>query len=751
MKKKVFTYLGLFVLFYVMCMAYVVVPECKTFGYGFFYALMLCGGGYFVVLTYIPAFLLANLSIASIYVALGTVATAVPLVAVAKRKKIPSWVYYVAALIPQLFYVFANIRSAQVALTWVFAILLGLLFMFVCHMCLNILKNRFHNFVLNTDEKIALSIFVVILSVGLCACKFYVSPNSIVCLLLIFTFTYYFDAKYALLVSILFGLGELIVSKSVVAPAIFVLYALLSLGFKSNIKVLSIIAVVLCNIALGFYVNELSFDAFGLVDIAISGILFFVIPKKWAEHAKAMFTISYDSIASRGIVNRTRDSVCMRLNNVSQVFKEMDYTYRKMIQGNMPESQAKELVGGELVNKVCAHCPDRNKCMRVDGKFMLDVFEEMLDAGMTRGKVTLLDVPPYLTAKCNNINLLINTLNALIKNYKQYANMIKNSDGSKLLIADNLNALSSMLTNLSKEISMNITFDSALENRIKEELTYKNIIVYEVVVYMLDANTKIITLLVPSELKKLETIEKCVSKTIGKQFFVIETLDKGNMQMLTLKQKPNFDIVFGISSVGKDGVMKNGDTHSVIKLADGKFMVGLSDGMGTGAKAHASSSLAISLIENFYKADFDSGIVLSTINKLLSINSGENYSTLDLCIMDLYKNTFDFIKLGAPFCVVKNDNKLQVVEGSGLPIGVLEEMKPHITNKLINPFDTIIMFSDGVVDAFNGKENLLNYLTTITTTNPQTLAEELLDGSVDYVHGKVSDDMTVLACRIYPL
>ena len=518
MKKKVFTYLGLFVLFYVMCMAYVVVPECKTFGYGFFYALMLCGGGYFVVLTYIPAFLLANLSIASIYVALGTVATAVPLVAVAKRKKISSWVYYVAALIPQLFYVFANIRSAQVALTWVFAILLGLLFMFVCHMCLNILKNRLHNFVLNTDEKIALSIFVVILSIGLCACKFYVSPNSIVCLLLIFTFTYYFDAKYALLASILFGLGELIVSKSVVAPAIFVLYALLSLGFKSNIKVLSIIAVVLCNIALGFYVNELSFDAFGLVDIAISGILFFVIPKKWAEHAKAMFTISYDSVASRGIVNRTRDSVCMRLNNVSQVFKEMDYTYRKMIQGNMPESQAKELVGGELVNKVCAHCPDRNKCMRVDGKFTLDVFEEMLDAGMTRGKVTLLDVPPYLTAKCNNINLLINTLNSLIKNYKQYANMIKNSDGSKLLIADNLNALSGMLTNLSKEISMNITFDSALENRIKEELTYKNIIVYEVVVYMLDANTKIITLLVPSELKKLEIIEKCVSKTIGKQF-----------------------------------------------------------------------------------------------------------------------------------------------------------------------------------------------------------------------------------------
>ncbi|MBR4745652.1 MAG: SpoIIE family protein phosphatase [Clostridia bacterium] len=751
MKKKAFTYLGLFILFYVICKAYVVVPECKIFGYGLFYSLILCGGGYFVVLTYVPAFLLANLNIVGIYVALATIATAVPLVTVAKRKKMASFVYYIVALLPQIFYVFATINSAQIALTWVFAILLGLLFMFVCHMCLTILKNRLHNFVLNTDEKIALSIFVVVVSIGLCACKFYVSPNVIVCLFLIFTFTYFFDAKYAFLASILFGLGELVVFKSIVTPGIFALYALLSLGFKSNIKVLSIIAVVLCNIALGFYVSELSFDAFELIEIIVGGALFFAIPKKWAEHFRAMFTMSYDSIASRGIVNRTRDSVCMRLNNVSQVFKEMDYTYRKMIQGNMPESQAKELVGGELVNKVCAHCKERNKCMCVDGKFTLDVFEEMLDAGMVRGKVTLLDVPPYLTAKCNNINLLITTLNALIKNYKQYANMIKNNDSSKLLIADNLNALSGMLTNLSKEISMNITFDSALENRIREELTYKNIIVYETVVYMLDANTKIITLLVPSEFKKLQIIEKCVSKTIGKQFFVSETLDKGSMQMLTLKQKPNFDLVFGVSSIGKDGVMKNGDTHSAIKLADGKYMVGLSDGMGTGAKAHASSSLAINLIENFYKADFDSGIVLSTINKLLSINGGENYSTLDLCIMDLYKNTFDFIKLGAPFCVVKNNNKLQVVEGSGLPIGVLEEMKPHITNKLINPFDTIIMFSDGVVDAFDGKENLLNYLTTISTTNPQTLAEELLDGSVDYVKGKVTDDMTVLACRVYPL
>jgi len=46
---------------------------------------------------------------------------------------------------------------------------------------------------------------------------------------------------------------------------------------------------------------------------------------------------------------------------------------------------------------------------------------------------------------------------------------------------------------------------------------------------------------------------------------------------------------------------------------------------------------------------------------------------------------------------------------------------------------------------------LLNYLTCLNTQNPQTLADEILDGAIDMCNGVSPDDMTVLVCRVYAL
>ena len=62
------------------------------------------------------------------------------------------------------------------------------------------------------------------------------------------------------------------------------------------------------------------------------------------------------------------------------------------------------------------------------------------------------------------------------------------------------------------------------------------------------------------------------------------------------------------------------------------------DGMGSGDNAYNISKLSISLIENFYKAGFDNEIILSSVNKLLSLSEQENFSTIDLAVLDCRKN-----------------------------------------------------------------------------------------------------------------
>ena len=178
-------------------------------------------------------------------------------------------------------------------------------------------------------------------------------------------------------------------------------------------------------------------------------------------------------------------------------------------------------------------------------------------------------------------------------------------------------------------------------------------------------------------------------------------------------------------------------------------MLALCDGMGSGEKAKKVSNLSISLIENFYKAGFDNDTILSSVNKLLCLNGEENFTAVDLCILDFHNNTSDFIKLGATYGLVKKTQSVEVVESSGLPIGVLEEIRPHITKKMVSEWDNIILMSDGVTDAFGSVQNLQEFVSSLTTINPQTMSEEIIDRAVDLNNGICKDDMTVLVARVF--
>lgn len=65
------------------------------------------------------------------------------------------------------------------------------------------------------------------------------------------------------------------------------------------------------------------------------------------------------------------------------------------------------------------------------------------------------------------------------------------------------------------------------------------------------------------------------------------------------------------------------------------------------------------------------------MNKLLSIGSDEIFSALDMCVVNLRDGTADLIKLGAPCGFIKRDGKMDIVEGSALPIGIVGDIQPY--------------------------------------------------------------------------
>ena len=100
--------------------------------------------------------------------------------------------------------------------------------------------------------------------------------------------------------------------------------------------------------------------------------------------------------------------------------------------------------------------------------------------------------------------------------------------------------------------------------------------------------------------------------------------------------------------------------------------------MGSGLDAENVSSTSLSLIESFYKAGLSSPLILCTVNKLLSINTEDSFTALDLSVIDLKTLNADFIKYGSPYGFIVNDEGIKIVEGNSLPLGIIDELKPSV-------------------------------------------------------------------------
>lgn len=743
--------------FYIVSRATLSYSSFAPFAFGLFFALIWCKYNIFnLSIAYITAYSLAGFSLTSLYISLGTVAVAIITWFIHNRihKKINLLCIGIYAFLSQWAYVWLQISDISKTISLCISVALGMLFLYSSIYFLNATIVKKFNRKLSCDEIICGCILMAIIGMGLSNIYMWgIEPLKIVVGFCVLISTFLFKEITPILLGISLGIGASLHTGNISYIASFAVYGITAIAFKTNHRLFSAIGIILVEVLFGLYFNCYpTFSILSIVSVVISSIIFLFLPLKIFTRVLDMLGGYREKIAIRHIVNRSKQGICKRMDEIADVFLEMDKVFRGMVRGVLPESEAKKMTAQDIVDKCCRDCPEKNKCLRVNGKFTTEIFDNLINASFERGKATLLDLPQYLTTKCNRVQNIISVTNQSLASYKHYSSMVYNMDSSRLLIADQLNGVSGILKKLSEEVSANISFDVGRENLIIEELGFKNILCAEAVVYEQSPWKRNVTLVVRNENLNNTIVEKIVSKACGGRMIIYNSApaDVPNSTVLSLQNSANYDIVFGQASCSKTGVLQSGDTHALTKIDDGKYMIAVCDGMGSGERAERDSSLAISLIENFYKAGFDNEIILNSVNKLLSLNNEETFSALDVCVLDMRQNTCDFIKLGAPYGFIKHKTGTDVVESYGLPIGVLEEMQPQITKTIIQDFDNIILVSDGITDAFRTKEGLKLFINNIESTNPQTMADEILDAAIEKSRGICKDDMTVIVVRIFP-
>lgn len=748
--------IGFFILFY-LAKNSGINNQIFPFVYGIFFGLLWCNQNIFILcFTYLIASVILDLTIYGLIKSL--IFITIILIAYGIHYKFKKPIKYLHVLIYSCLCIaptlFINIYylNANIYLQFV-EFFIGLLYCFMCIKIFECICVRGITSRLTLLETICVCILIASIFCGVYPLVIYdVHLIKFFGALILLVLSYVSNMSCTLLVASCMGVGSLFYAFDPTYLCVFTFYGLTLSMFKTKNKYISCVSLIFTELLCGFFFKfYYSFDFFALLPLILALVIYLLLPYKNLDSFGNKFDETLSSITGASVINRNRELMYKRLCKLSDVFAEMNKVYRSMICGGEFNSSAKSLVVNELKIKVCYDCPNKTKCFRMYNEETMQVFNQLTEVAFEKGKINILDIPTLFAGKCEKLNQIVSTTNDLINQYKNYAGMVNNIDASKVLLAEQLYGVSNIMRELSLEVNAHVNFEKGKEKKIIDELTYNNVICSDAIVYEDKDKTMSVSLAIRKQDSQKSCITKIVSKVIGHKMEVCEeeSSTRAGWQVLNLKSCPKFDCIFGVATKTKTGSVLSGDSYSILKINEGKYLFALCDGMGSGQKAEATSSTAVGLIENFYKAGFNKEIIISSVNKLLSLGKEESFSALDLCVVDVRDGIGDFIKMGAPESFVKRKDTTKIISLGALPLGIVQNTESKTETTYFSSGDKIIMCTDGITDGFKNIDDLTDFINNISFNNPQEIAERIIEKVLQLNSNVAKDDMTVIVAKIF--
>ena len=531
-----------------------------------------------------------------------------------------------------------------------------------------------------------------------------------------------------------------------------------------------IIGFALGNVILAYVSNGYTIELIHFKEILIASIGLLAVPKTLHIDLEEFIGNSkFLPVVPNRALNKSKE-VAENLNSVSEAIQEMATAYKKYeprtFEENTHRNANKQIFIAELLNNLEPYRENMlyDDIANVDGKIIDKIFSILLDKQQIE-KEDLLKT----FAECNsyiiesndnnvskllekNINEIVRTINMSYRISKSDFIWRKKVEQNNANMEKQLNGVSKAIQNMAKDIQKELELGEKYEKENKEIieiLKQKDINIEDISISKEDRYIVDIYLNEILETLKINTIEKVLTKVLKENIVLNDEVSVG--KKLSFISGDKYVMAIGSGETIKSKSQVSGDSILNIRLKDGKYLVAISDGMGSGQEAKKSSTQALRMLENLLLSGFDKNISLELINTSLINQNSEVFSTLDIAIIDLYKGTIEFIKSGACPTYIKNKKKVQIIKSNTLPAGIIDVNDVQTFDKDISTVDIMLMCSYGILDSnveYKNKELWIKYLLEdIETNNTQKIADLILSEAIDNNYGVPKDDMSIVVCK----
>jgi stage II sporulation protein E len=447
-----------------------------------------------------------------------------------------------------------------------------------------------------------------------------------------------------------------------------------------------------------------------------------------------------------------------RMRIFSDSFLKLSKTLDKLTQNQTKLKQREiDLIFEDISEKLCKSCTNCSYCWEHKFQKTYQAACLMFEKAEKNGSLNKEDIPEEFLSDCICADEFIRETNRGFEIAKLNNIWHSRITESREVIAEQLKEVSNVIQDITGEIYETAQGSYSDEERVLRRLKAEHVLAKDITIFERGDKRKEIYLSAACQGGRCITAKEAanvISDAMGVRMKVSEaskSVVTQDYENFTFVEDTKFKVLTGVARAKKDNV--SGDNFSILKLETGECMIALSDGMGTGAEAGDESETVMSLLEQMIEAGFKAETAIKLINSSLVLKSDkQTFSTIDMALVNLFNGMCEFIKIGAAAAFIKREHWIETISSTTLPIGMFGNVDYDTVTKKLYEGDIVIMVTDGVLDCIeeiNKEACMEKIIIDIKSTNPQEIANQILERMLSESNYVPKDDMTVICAGMW--
>jgi len=247
-----------------------------------------------------------------------------------------------------------------------------------------------------------------------------------------------------------------------------------------------------------------------------------------------------------------------------------------------------------------------------------------------------------------------------------------------------------------------------------------------------------------------EHIEVAHKERLEKETYENELLIGEEVQLSILPKKlPEFP---GLEMAARFIAAKEvgGDFYDF--LPNGKLMISIADTSGKGISACLYSLSVRSMLRSYGEFHQELDVIVRETNNLFCHDTGDTgvFVTAFIAFFDPQTKRFHYSNCGHfPALLQKKNGDIQKLTTEGMALGVVPFEQVETKEVQLESGDTLLLFTDGVVEAHNEEDRLITSFQNKKNLSPQQIVDDVIEEVALFAEGcPQHDDLTLLVIKV---